>query len=173
MCYEHAQQKIFAADGGSWCWDIQTRYFSDATGILDWYHASEHVWDTAKNVSDEKTLWAHSALDQMHEGGGRSLLVWLQLQRPKYRGKRRTAIDELIKYVATKVELMNYPEYREHHWQIGTGMIESTCKQLVGQRLKGPGMHWTEGGALAVTALRATDFNGKWNSFWKTLALST
>ena len=52
-------------------------------------------------------------------------------------------------------------------------MMESTCKQLVGQRLKGPGMHWIEQGAIAITALRATDLNGKWNSFWNPLALST
>jgi hypothetical protein len=33
-------------------------------------------------------------------------------------------------------------------------------------------MHWTDEGALAITALRATDINGKWNSFWNNLALS-
>lgn len=60
---------------------------------------------------------------------------------------------------------MDYPGFRQRAWQIGTGMIESTCKQLVGLRLKGPGMHWSEQGALAVTALRATDLNGNWNSF--------
>ena len=38
-------------------------------------------------------------------------------------------------------------------------MIEATGKQLVGGRLKGPGMHWTEQAALAMTALRATEFN--------------
>jgi hypothetical protein len=55
---------------------------------------------------------------------------------------------------------MDYPAYRERGWQIGTGLIESTCKQLVGRRLKGPGMHWSEHGALAMTALKATDLNG-------------
>jgi hypothetical protein len=57
-------------------------------------------------------------------------------------------------------------------WQIETGMIESTAKQLVGVRLKGPGMHWTEHGALAITALRAHDLNGHWHSFWKSLTLA-
>lgn len=68
---------------------------------------------------------------------------------------------------------MNYADYREAGWQIGTGMIESTGKQLVCQRLKGPGMHWTEIGALAVTALRATDLNGQWHPFWNSLTLTT
>lgn len=67
---------------------------------------------------------------------------------------------------------MNDPLYRSRGWQIGTGMIESTGKQLVGQRLKGPGMHWTEQGALAVTALRAIDLNHQWHNFWNHLVLS-
>ena len=50
-------------------------------------------------------------------------------------------------------------------------MIESTAKQLVGIRLKGPGMHWSHDGATAITALRAQDLNDLWHTFWKTLAL--
>ena len=167
--YREACEKIFAADGGAWCWDIHARYFNDATGILDWYHASEHVWDTAKQITTDKKTWAESALTQMHDGGGSGLLTWLKSQTSEHGG---TALEPLINYVATKAHLMNYPEYRSHDWQIGTGMVESTCKQLVGQRLKGPGMHWTEQGALAITALRAIDFNGKWNSFWNSILLS-
>ena len=170
--YQQAVERIFAADGGSWCWEIQARYFSDASGILDWYHASEHVWDTARIIAADTKAWAQSALDQMHEGGGTTLLSWLKQQLPKLRRKKRAALEELINYVATKVDLMQYPINRSRGWQIGTGMIESTCKQLVGLRLKGPGMHWTDEGALAITALRATDINGKWNSFWNYLALS-
>ena len=66
---------------------------------------------------------------------------------------------------------MDYPTYRERGWQIGTGMIESTCKQVVGQRWKGSGMHGSEHGALAMTALKATELNGDWHRFWKSLTL--
>jgi hypothetical protein len=34
-------------------------------------------------------------------------------------------------------------------------------------------MHWTEAGALAITALKAIDLNGQWQAFWNNLALST
>ena len=170
--YQDAREKIFAADGGNWCWEIQARHFSDATGILDWYHVSEHIWDAAKNITADTKVWAESALSHMHHGGGPALLTWLRLQLPKARAKRRAALENLINYVATKVNLMQYPDFRNHDWKIGTGMMESTCKQLVGQRLKGPGMHWSDVGALAVTALRAVELNGKWNPFWNSLALS-
>ena len=46
--YQQAEERIFAADGGEWCWSIHHEYFAAAHGILDWYHASEHVWDTAR-----------------------------------------------------------------------------------------------------------------------------
>ncbi len=75
-------------------------------------------------------------------------------------------------YVRTKQHLMDYTDYRKVGWPIGSGMIESTGKQLVGLRLKGPGMHWTEAGALAVTALRATALNGDWHPCWNSLALT-
>lgn len=171
--YEGAQEKIFAADGGSWCWEIRAKYFSDSTGILDWYHAGEHVWDAAKKIAgDSPGTWADRADDQLRDGGGESLLTWLRASPVPSDEPARLALGELINYVATKVHYMNYPDYRGRKWQIGSGMIESTCKQLVGQRLKGPGMHWSELGALAVTALRAIDLNGKWNAFWNGAAVA-
>lgn len=172
--YAQAEEKLFASDGGAWCWDIHARYFSDATGILDWYHASEHVWAAAKIVSAESPAdWADEALTQMHDGGGAALIEWLRPQLASRRGRPRAAIQQLLSYVTDKQHHMNYPAAKAHGYQIGSGMIESTCKQLVGQRLKGPGMHWSEPGALAITALRATDLNGHWNSFWNTLSLKT
>lgn len=171
--YEQAEEKLFAADGADWCWEGQATFFSAATGILDWYHASEHVWDAARSIDpDEPKSWAGPALDRMHDGGGTSLLAWLREQRTLIRRKgARTALDQLIGYVAHRVDRMDYPAYRQRGWQIGTGMIESTCKQVVGLRLKGPGMHWSEHGALAMTALKATELNGDWHSFWNSLTL--
>ena len=170
--YQEAKEKIFAADGGSWCWDIQARYFSDATGVLDWYHASEHVWGAARVVApDSHDSWANNALEQMRAGGGQALLQWLKPQVGQRRGGPREALEKLVNYLSGQIHRTAYHQYRASGWQIGTGMMESTCKQLVGQRLKGPGMHWTEQGALAVTALRANDLNGNWNFFWNSLTL--
>lgn len=171
--YEQAQEKIFAADGADWCWEGQATFFSAATGLLDWYHASEHVWEAARSVNPSNAKsWADLALTQMHDGGGAALLVWLREQQPAVREEpARTAMEKLMGYVAERVDRMDYPTYRQHGWQIGTGMIESTCKQVVGQRLKGPGMHWSESGALAMTALKATELNGDWHRFWNSLNL--
>jgi len=173
--YEQAEEKVFAADGADWCWEGRATFFSAATGVLDWYHASEHVWDAARAVCPAAPKsWAGPALDQMHDGGGTALLSWLREQlAATTEDTACVALDKLIGYVAQRVDRMDYPAYRQRGWQIGTGMIESTCKQLVGLRLKGPGMHWSEHGALAMTALKATDLNGDWHSFWNSLTLCT
>jgi len=37
---------------------------------------------------------------------------------------------------------MDYPAYVRQGWPIGSGAMESFCKQLA-RRLKGPGMRWS------------------------------
>ncbi|MGE4000658.1 MAG: hypothetical protein AB7I48_10595, partial [Planctomycetaceae bacterium] len=172
--YRQAREKLFAADGGEWCWSIHQAYFADAEGILDWYHASEHVWDCGKALKEDSgqaAAWVHQALSLMAEQGGEGLLNGLLAQRPELRGSKRPALDRLIHYVQPRLGRMDYPRYRARNWPIGSGMIESTGKQLVGGRLKGPGMHWCPHGATAVTALRTQDLNGRWHTFWKTLVI--
>ena len=38
---------------------------------------------------------------------------------------------------------------------IGSGMVESACKLIVGTRLTGPGMHWRFDNGLRIAMLRA------------------
>ncbi len=174
--YRQAEEKIFAADGGEWCWTIHQTYFSDAEGVLDWYHASEHVWACGHALHRdhaETAVWCEEALCRLREGGGEGLLKWLWAQQKLRRGSAREALNALIRYIQPRLEKTDYPSYRARDWQIGTGMIESTARQLVGIRLKGSGMHWSPHGATAITALRSHDLNGNWHSFWNTLALAT
>lgn len=63
---------------------------------------------------------------------------------------------------------MDYPSYRQRGLAIGSGAVESAGKQLVVQRAKGPGMHWTAEGLRAVLSLRAISLNGEWEAFWNT-----
>ncbi len=64
---------------------------------------------------------------------------------------------------------MEYPEYEANGWCIGSGAVESACKTVVGARLKGAGMRWSEGGAHAVCHVRALYRSepGQWEAFWQ------
>ena len=71
-------------------------------------------------------------------------------------------------YFENNVHRMEYPEYQAEGWQIGSGVVESACKTVVGQRLKGAGMRWGEAGAHALCHVRALyrSEKGQWEAFW-------
>jgi hypothetical protein len=66
-------------------------------------------------------------------------------------------------YFATRRALLDYPRFRAQGYHIGSGLAESACCRLVGQRAKGPGMHWTVPGAQAITTLRAAYLSDGWD----------
>ena len=59
------------------------------------------------------------------------------------------------KYLDARRAHMNYGWLRRHGYLIGSGHIESACKVIIGQRCKGPGMHWRYLNAIYVSSLRA------------------
>jgi hypothetical protein len=170
-----AKEVIFISDGGSWCNTVAETYFKDATRILDWYHLSEHVWETGRDLypTDDRAAkaWAKACLTHLHDSSGIGLLRHLERSRGVRSAADHVVLDALINYVRPRLAITDYVDYRAAGYVIGSGMMESTCKQLVSQRLKGPGMQWSESGALAMTALIAHRINGTWDRFWSSRPL--
>lgn len=161
---------IFISDGGTWCSTVAELYFKDATRILDWYHLSEYIWKAGRGLhpGNEKLAkrWVEDCLDHLHDSGGAGLLAHLR-RCLIARGKpENEALDTLMNYLSPRLAITDYPKYRANDFVIGSGMMESSCKQIVGQRLKGTGMQWSEEGALAMAALVCQRLNGTWNKFW-------
>jgi hypothetical protein len=45
---------VVLGDGAKWIWDhVATLFGSERTEIVDWYHASEHIWTVAKDLHGE------------------------------------------------------------------------------------------------------------------------
>jgi len=169
---------IFISDGGVWCHSVAETYFKQALRILDWYHLSEHVWQAGRLLygPDEKAAqrWVNDGLDHLHESSGIGLLRHLERSlaaRPNAQTRHQEALTDLMNYLRPRLPITDYVAYREKGYVIGSGMMESTCKQVVARRLKGVGMQWSEQGALAMTALVGLRLNGTWSAFWKTAPL--
>ena len=81
----------------------------------------------------------------------------------------REQLARVAEYFGNNVHRMEYPEYVAEGWQIGSGAVESACKTVVGQRLKGAGMRWGEEGAHALCHIRALyrSEKGQWEAFWE------
>jgi hypothetical protein len=141
--------------------------------VLDFYHAVEHVrefakvWIVEEGVREEfVSRWC----EQLKQQGGVWLLEELEALDLSERSEEvREAHRRLVGYVGSNRRRMNYPAYVARGWPIGSGAIESACKTVVGQRLKGAGMRWREKGTTALCQLRALYRSGPdvWSDYWK------
>lgn len=170
---------VFVADGAEWIWRRAKRYFPGAIEILDWYHAVEHLSAVVKtcvgaqmtaiagtgNQSglqkiDEDILKAQCAskVEQaktlMWEGKVRELLRCLK-KLPQVTEEARESVRQTVQYYRKNRTRMRYNRYRAQGLRIGSGSMESACKQVVTARLKGAGMRWCQQGAQAMGHLRS------------------
>jgi hypothetical protein len=171
-----ADEVIYIGDGAAWIRSIHDEHFKRATFIIDWFHASEHIWDCGKILfgqgTDAAERWVKRCLDLLWDGYTRKLLNYLDKQRSKYRLVKREAIDGLHRYISTNEEQMRYDVFRSKGYDIGSGAVEGACRYVVGKRLKQSGMIWTRAGSSAVFALRISWLNKEWDQLWSAKPLA-
>jgi hypothetical protein len=169
--FRQAREVIYLGDGAPWIRTEHHRHFGRATFIIDWYHASEYVWDCGKKLFGEGTKateeWVKKHLDLLWDGWTKKLLDNLKEQRKQYRAAKREAIDTLVRYISTNEEQMRYDLFRAKDYDIGSGAVEGACKNVVGKRLKQSGMIWTRLGSSSVLTLRVSWPNDEWEQLWQ------
>ena len=62
---------------------------------------------------------------------------------------------------------MRYDYFRSLDLCVGSGVVETGCRVLIGQRLKHSGMFWGQPGANAITALRCYLLSQRFDDFWR------
>lgn len=157
------REVVVLGDGACWIWGLAAEHFGRRTEIVDWYHASEHLWALAKALHREGTpeaaAWAKRATDLLWEEGAGPLLGLLA-ETEAATPEAAEALRLGRGYVAANAARMDYPTYRARGLPVGSGAVESAARHLVQVRLKRAGMRWGEAGAQAILALcadRATE----------------
>src|SRR5208283_1326319 len=91
-----AGRVLFLADGAHTNWELQKTNFPGSVGILDFYHASEHLGDFCTLFKDQRKApgvhhrWAHMLLE------GQALQVVQEMRRKAETvGNRAEAIKQL------------------------------------------------------------------------------
>lgn len=168
---DRAERWVAISDGGAGIEDwLRTNFPRVEAVILDFYHAAEHLgeWAKALGIEVEIEAWCHRL---KHEGGRAVLAALGAVDVSVLSAAAREAHRQVLVYFTNQVHRMDYPAYRAKGWLIGSGPVEAACKQVVGQRLKGSGMRWSEAGADAVCHLRALfrSEKGQWDAFWASL----
>jgi hypothetical protein len=74
---------------------------------------------------------------------GRVDQVILACQQWEKHARAREAARKVVAYYTNNARRMDYASFRTAGYQIGSGTIESGCKQIATQRLKRSSARWT------------------------------
>lgn len=169
---DEAEEIVLLSDGGGWLWNRLPAAFvgKKRKEILDWCHPSERLTEMARKVFGEGTKaakeWADRQRDLLYEGRTEVVLKALEELSPKTpEGKEH--VQQSLGYFREHEARMNYGELRAQGYFIGSGVIESACKHIVGERFKRAGMRWSQEHAPRILALRVCRASGWWDRFWK------
>jgi hypothetical protein len=169
---DRAQRWVALSDGGAGLEDwVRSNFGRVDAVILDFYHAAEYLGDLARALhpeeEDEREAWLGAWCHRLkHEGGAK---VLEDLRALEVRGRAAAeALSVVARYFENQSHRMDYPSYVAKGWAIGSGPVESACKTVIGQRMKGAGMRWGEDGADSVSHLRALFKSGdkQWDAYW-------
>jgi hypothetical protein len=168
---DRADRVIALSDGGSGLEDFVRVNVPQVTAvILDFYHVAEYVSKLSKALhpGDESGAngWREATCEKLKARGGAAVLE--EFRGLAVSGGAVAVRDEVVGYFANQSHRMDYPTYRAHGWQIGSGPVESACKTVIGERMKGGGMRWGSDGADAISHLRALfcSADNQWGAFW-------
>jgi hypothetical protein len=151
---------VFLGDGGIWIWNQVAHYYPNAKQIVDWFHAEEHLETVAAAAFSElapRTSWLETITQYLWDGQVEEVIAACELLAPTCAKAAQNAT-----YFTNNMERMRYDRFRSAGYMIGSGTIESACKQIVTQRLKLPGAQWEVDGAVQTAKARAAWLSGQW-----------
>jgi hypothetical protein len=158
---DRSSELIFVCDGATWIWKLVTHYFPNAVQIVDWYHACQYLHAVADELShSEKENWLTEMKTCLWEGKIEDII---QECRSLFKQVGRPA-ERLISYYTNNLERMQYADFRSKGYFIGSGTVESACKQIVTMRLKRSGARWTHQGAALTAKARTAWLSDSWHS---------
>jgi hypothetical protein len=163
-----ARQQLFLGDGASWIWNLKQDRWSQAAGLLDFFHASQHLWEVGRRVAGEEESrlrpWVQKRLHQLRHGQEKKALSELAGLKKK-RGETGKVLSREQNYFANHASRMNYRSMARRGWPIGSGAVESACRQKQ-CRFKRPGQFWTSKGLHNLLALDEARRNHHWDQLW-------
>jgi len=167
-----AQDVFVVADGSIWIWNVQQDRFGQAQGVLDFYHASEHLWAVARSLypTDETAAraWVEPLLSQLRHGREGRVLQTLNDLPAWCAARNRPTPPEVERerdYFQSHREHVHYQAMATRGCPIGSGAMESFCSQLQG-RFKRCGQFWSPAGMADLLALEVARRNLDWDALW-------
>jgi hypothetical protein len=172
---DHVRQLTILGDGAHWIWNIADSKFPGGTQIVDLFHAREHLHDLARQLEfmlgDQKDDWLAARLEDLDYGDIDG--ICRAARAYPLEGIKKDEVGTALGYFENNAPRMRYHWFRQCGLFTGSGVVEAGCKAVIGQRLKQAGMHWTTGGADAITTLRCQQASRPEDQIWPALRNQT
>ena len=161
-----AARVLVLGDGGIWIWNLAEDRFPTAEQRLDLFHGKEHLWAVAHELHphDEAAAreWVKPFLKQLERGRGVRVISELKTVAKRLRGAKRKQLQREVNYFGANLHRLNYPQGVKRGEPLGSGAIESTCRQYQ-CRFKRPGQFWTRPGDEGLMCLETFWRNRRWH----------
>jgi hypothetical protein len=172
-----AKRVAVITDGAEWIRNQVALHFPQATHIIDFYHAREHVARLAKLLftdhPNQAQAYDKSWGEFLKQGCVDKIVLEARtLLADQHRDPDKDIQNE-IGYLDKNRDRMHYDQYRTQGLFIGSGVVEAGCRHVIGQRLKQSGMFWSERGANDIMALRCCILSNRFEDFWADRAAKT
>jgi len=158
-------------DGAEWIWNQTAVQLPGCQGLLDIYHAAEHLAGCARVLYGEGTAAAQAWVDQGRQAlltdGAAGVQAHLAAARAAVRSAvARQALADVTRYFARRAAYLGYAARLALGQSIGSGMVEGACKQAIGRRMKQTGARWRVRRANRMATLCCTFHSDTWASYW-------
>ena len=165
----HVRQLTVLGDGAAWIWNLAAATFPEATCIVDLYHAREHLTSLARSLEfmllDHYGEWLAARREDLDYGDIDGIEA--AVRRYPLEGTKKDEAEKELGYFLNNRTRMRYKWFRSRGLFVGSGVVESGCKAVIGQRLKLSGMRWTATGADAITTLRCQQASRPEDRIWQ------
>lgn len=158
---------LVIADGAVWIWRLTDDRFKEARQRLDFYHAVQHLAAVGRALfgedKDKLKGWLRPLVRQLKNQSSIKVIDQLEeLMAGLPAGAAAQAVQKEVDYFHEHQDRMDYRAGRQRGEPIGSGAIESTCRQAQ-CRFKRPGQYWSQQGDESLLCLETFWRNNRWH----------
>jgi len=161
-----ANEVLIVADGAVWIWNLAGDRFAGARQRVDFYHVSQHLWTVAQTLHPDDAAaaraWIEPLLAKLKADASCAVITELEQLQPRLESAARETVAKEINYLQTHRERMDYGTAKVRGEPLGSGAMESTCRQYQ-VRFKRTGQFWSQTGDEALMCLETFRRNGRWH----------
>ncbi len=161
-----ANEVLIVADGAVWIWNLAGDRFPGARQRVDFYHVSQHLWAVAHTLHPEDPAaaraWVEPLLAKLKADESCEVITQLEQLQARLEGPSAEVVQKEVSCLQSHRERMDYGTAKQKGEPLGSGAMESTCRQYQ-CRFKRPGQFWSQTGDEALMCLETFRRNGRWH----------